>query len=239
MTDLILFENDSFGKVRTVLIDGEPWFCLADICKILELEQVSRVKDRLNPKGTRIIDLNMASNKDVGNTLITNKGIRGNPNATFINESNLYKVVFQSRKKEAEQFAAWVTEEVLPSIRKTGKYSLREKDTELYKEVRKKSRITRIKFTDELKARDYKKPYEYIQTTIQMKLGLGINKNIKKDDMTVKQLQAVAAAESIASLILTDETGFHKVNPKCVEASEIVNNLIDNTPGVRELLEVS
>lgn len=83
-------------------------FCLADICKALELSQPSKVKERLNQKGVNSIP-----------TLTTG----GNQNLLYINESNLYKTIFQSRKDSAEKFTEWVTGEVLPSIRKTGNYS--------------------------------------------------------------------------------------------------------------------
>jgi prophage antirepressor-like protein len=53
-TRLEIFRNEEFGEVRTILVNGTPYFCLIDICKILELEQPSRVKDRLNPKGVTL-----------------------------------------------------------------------------------------------------------------------------------------------------------------------------------------
>ena len=94
--------------MRTGELNNIPFACLADVCKILDLEQVSRVKSRLNPDGVTI------------SKVIDSLGRE--QNATFINESNLYKVIFQSRKPEAEEFTEWVTNEVLPSIRKNGGY---------------------------------------------------------------------------------------------------------------------
>lgn len=103
-----IFSNPEFGDIRTEVINGEPWFCLSDVCKALELEQVSRVKTRLNLNGvttSKVID-SMGRNQE----------------ATFVNEVNLYKTIFQSRKESAERFTDWVAGEVLPSIRKTGSY---------------------------------------------------------------------------------------------------------------------
>lgn len=108
MNNLQIFKNKKFGKMRTAEINNIPFVCLADVCKILDLEQVSRVKSRLNPDGVTI------------SKVIDSLGRE--QNATFINESNLYKVIFQSRKPEAEEFTEWVTNEVLPSIRKNGGY---------------------------------------------------------------------------------------------------------------------
>lgn len=108
MEDLQIFSNSEFGEIRTITKDNEPMFCLADVCKALELTQPSKVKERLNPKGVNSIP-----------TLT--KG--GEQKLLYINESNLYKTIFQSRKDSAERFTDWVTSEVLPSIRKTGSYN--------------------------------------------------------------------------------------------------------------------
>lgn len=110
MNDLQIFNNEEFGEIRTITKDDEPMFCLADVCKALELEQVSRVKARLKTDG-------------VTTSKVTDR-LGREQEATFINESNLYKTIFQSRKESAERFTDWVTSEVLPSIRKTGSYGM-------------------------------------------------------------------------------------------------------------------
>ena len=111
MNDLQIFENSEFGTVRTVVVNDEPMFCLSDVCKALELTQPSKVKERLNEKGVNTIPT------------LTAGGIQ---NLLYINESNLYKTIFQSRKDSAEKFTDWVTTEVLPSIRKHGVYAVDE-----------------------------------------------------------------------------------------------------------------
>lgn len=108
MKNLQIFKNERFGEMRTVEINNIPYICLADVCKILELKQVSRVKSRLNQDGV------------ISNKVIDKLGRE--QEAIFIDENNLYKVIFQSRKPEAETFTNWVTKEVLPSIRKSGMY---------------------------------------------------------------------------------------------------------------------
>lgn len=102
-----VFINPEFGTIRTEIINGEPWFCLSDVCKALELTNPSIVKQRLNAKG-----LSTAYTLTAG----------GKQELLFINEANLYKTIFQSRKESAERFTDWVAGEVLPSIRKTGSY---------------------------------------------------------------------------------------------------------------------
>ena len=107
MDKLQIFNNEKFGEVRTVVINNEPYFMLADVCRVLEIKNSRDALTRLNKKGVATTDT------------LTNGGIQ---KATFINESNLYKLAFTSRKKEAEEFTEWVTSEVLPSIRKHGMY---------------------------------------------------------------------------------------------------------------------
>ena len=103
------FENAHFGQIRTsVAENGEPLFCLADVCRALGLEQSHRVKPRLQQNGVTTITVIDSMNRE--------------QKANFITEPNLYKCIFQSRKKEAEQFQDWVCGEVLPSIRKSGGY---------------------------------------------------------------------------------------------------------------------
>lgn len=108
MKYLKIFENNEFGEVRTTVIDDEPYFSLNDVCRILEIKNPRDAKSRLNLDG-------------VGSTDgVDSLGRR--TDVTMINESNLYKLIFQSRKPEAERFADWVTSEVLPAIRKHGAY---------------------------------------------------------------------------------------------------------------------
>lgn len=108
MNELKIFNNEEFGEIRTATVNNEPMFCLTDVCRALELKNPAMVKTRLNEKGINSID-----------TLT--KG--GNQKILYINESNLYKTIFQSRKESAERFTDWVTSEILPSIRKHGIYA--------------------------------------------------------------------------------------------------------------------
>lgn len=91
-------------------------------------------------------------------------------------------------------------------------------------EIRNKSKVVRNNFTNTLKEHGYKNPYEYIQTTKQMKDALGIT--AKKSDMTDKELSLVTASEYLADCAIDDEHGYHEVNPVCVDASFNVANYI-------------
>lgn len=100
--------NFNENEVRVIEKENETWFCLKDVCSILDIKNHKDVVSRLNKDG---VD---------SNDLIDSLG--RTQKATFINESNLYKVIFQSRKEEAEQFTEYVTGTILPTIRKHGAY---------------------------------------------------------------------------------------------------------------------
>ena len=117
MNELQIFNSEEFGEIRTVTIDGEPWFCLADICRALELGNVSQVKTRLNQDGV------------ITNEVIDSIGRK--QVANFVNEPNMYRLIFQSRKESAERFTDWVTTEILPTIRKTGSYQMQNLSAEM------------------------------------------------------------------------------------------------------------
>ncbi|MDO4800186.1 MAG: Bro-N domain-containing protein [Bacillota bacterium] len=100
--------NYNGRPVRTVNRDGFVWWILTDVCKILEISNSRDAASRLDDD----------EKDDVGIT----DTIGRTQTATAVNESGLYNLIFQSRKAEAKKFKKWVTSEVLPSIRKTGRY---------------------------------------------------------------------------------------------------------------------
>lgn len=108
MNELKIFNNLEFGDIRTTTKDEVPYFCLSDVCRALEIGNVSQAKARLNQDGV------------ISNEVIDSIGRK--QLANFVTESNLYKLIFQSRKESAERFTDWVTSEILPSIRKNGGY---------------------------------------------------------------------------------------------------------------------
>ena len=106
-----IFENPEFGQVRVIIQENnEPLFCLADVCRVLDISNSRNVVSRIDEKGVHSIDT------------LTNGGVQS---LNFISEQNIYRVIFQSRKEGAIRFQDWVFNEVLPSIRKTGSYSVK------------------------------------------------------------------------------------------------------------------
>lgn len=109
MNEMQIFNNPEFGEVRTIQIDGDPWFVGKDVAAALEYENT---RDAIS----RHVD------EEDKNTVAFHDGIRGNPNMTVINESGVYALIFGSKLERAKRFKHWVTSEVLPAIRKTGQY---------------------------------------------------------------------------------------------------------------------
>ena len=118
MKELTVFENSAFGSVRTVELDGEPWFVGKDVATALGY---SNTKDALakhvDPEDKR---------QDDGVAICDPMGREQHP--TIINESGLYSLVLSSKLPTAKQFKRWITSEVLPSIRKTGGYIAGQKE---------------------------------------------------------------------------------------------------------------
>ena len=110
MNQLEIFKNREFGEIRTVAIDGEPWFVGKDVAEALGY---SNTRDAL---ATHVMD------EDKNTVVISDGKRRGNPNQVIINESGLYALIFGSKLDSAKRFKHWVTSEVLPQIRRTGTY---------------------------------------------------------------------------------------------------------------------
>ena len=107
MNQLKVFANPTFGSIRTLNIDGEPWFVASDVCKALGIANNRDAVARLDEdeKGVALTDT-----------------LGGVQNLTTVNEPGLYTLVLSSRKPEAKAFKRWITHEVIPSIRKHGGY---------------------------------------------------------------------------------------------------------------------
>ena len=110
MSNIKIYENIEFGKIRVEEIGENPWFVAKDICKSLDLTNITETLKRL--------DKDELSTTEV----IDSIGIKQRMH--IVNESGLYNLILQSRKPEAKKFKKWITNEVIPSIRKNGGYLL-------------------------------------------------------------------------------------------------------------------
>lgn len=112
MNELQIFNNEEFGDIRTVTIDNEPWFVGKDVAEALGYaEPRSAVSKKVEECDRGVAEMETPSGKQ---------------KMTIINESGLYALIFGSKLESAKRFKHWVTSEVLPSIRKTGGYDMKQ-----------------------------------------------------------------------------------------------------------------
>ena len=117
MNELQIFKNPEFGKVRVIEKDGEPWFVGKDVAEILGYcDTKSALADHVDKEDKQIIQKGQIATFD-----IPNRGM------TIIYESGLYSLILSSKMPDARRFKRWVTNEVIPSIRKHGAYMTPEK----------------------------------------------------------------------------------------------------------------
>jgi len=110
MTDLAVFTYSDL-QVRTVVRDGEPWFVAVDVCTVLGIANPSDAVRNLDDDESELVPA----------ALVTSEG-RPQDFLNLINEPGLYSLILRSRKPEAKAFKRWITHEVIPAIRKTGRY---------------------------------------------------------------------------------------------------------------------
>lgn len=132
MNNLTVFESKQFGKVRTIVINKEPWFVANDIAKALGYEKARNAI-------TQHVDKDDALKQGVTDNLGRKQ------ETTLINESGLYALIFGSKLETAKQFKHWVTSEVLPSIRKTGSYQAKPMDELRQKNVQIREQNAKIR----------------------------------------------------------------------------------------------
>ncbi len=112
MNDLQIFSNSEFGSIRTITIDGNPWFVGKDITEALGYSNSKdALKQHVDPEDKRLIQRSQNATLE-----IPNRGLN------VINESGLYSLILSSKLPSAKKFKRWVTSEVLPAIRQTGYY---------------------------------------------------------------------------------------------------------------------
>ena len=164
--------------VRTVVKDGQVLFRLSDVADILGLTNAYR---------------QVSGRKGVHSVTTLTQG--GKQNIIYISESNLYRIIFKSRKDEAEKFQDWVFEEVLPSIRKTGKYAIGE-------ELRSISKKNRRMITDSWKECGIDNPKDYARLTMEEYRALRFPSNERKADFNKEKILLLSALESMEALNL-------------------------------------
>lgn len=125
MNEIQVFNNTQFGEVRSINMNGEPWFVAADVCRALEISNPSDALGRLDSDERMTLDSTEGHSGQRG----------GAQKLNIVNEPGLYTLVLGSRKPEAKAFKRWITHEVIPAIRKTGGYTIKKPDDEV-KQIR-------------------------------------------------------------------------------------------------------
>ena len=115
MNELQIFNSEEFGDIRTVTIENEPWFVGKDVAEALGYSNASKAVSTHVGEEDRILKVLEADSQN-GNVVKTQTAL--------INESGLYALIFGSKLESAKRFKRWVTNEVLPAIRKTGGYQM-------------------------------------------------------------------------------------------------------------------
>lgn len=195
---LQIFRNEEFGKIRGVMIDGNPYFVGKDVCVALAYQ---------NPRDIlkKHVD---EEDKTRGYQIDTPSGKQA---MTLINESGLYSLILTSKLPKAKEFKRWVTSEVLPSIRQTGVY-VNDKAYLKWLETRTQGKITRKQETAAIKnfiayARSqgctWKDGFIYGTISVWCNIGAGIAKKKDRDNATIQQLNTIDLLEgTVVSRIL-------------------------------------
>lgn len=186
------FSNDTLGELKGLIKNGEPWFLAGDICRALGIKDSAKTVRDIETKYKNAGVEGTTSSR----TLVQTKG--GKQQVVIIPEPMLYELIFNSRKKKAVVFRAWVTNEVLPALRKHGEY-------------RTDGKIIRKKETDSIKLLvDYATDNGsksanryYVAVTSMTNKLLGVESN-SRDSLSADQLQQVAILEGVVDIAIRD-----------------------------------
>lgn len=206
MKELVKVFNDH--EVRTVIIRGEPWFVAKDVCDVLGIQNVSQA---------------IANLADDEKGICNSDTLGGSQELLTVNESGLYALIFKSRKPEAKAFRHWVTSEVLPSIRKTGRYDV--------SDIRVKSIEQRKGITAEWERQGVHGMQFATLTMEQSKILFG-NRNLKKSEMDRTQVKALMALEAVEqyklSIIDENKLGYYGCKNSMIETATMLEAIKQN-----------
>jgi prophage antirepressor-like protein len=206
---LRLFDN---RPVRMVLVQGEPWFVAKDIAEALGYKDtVNAIKQHC--KGV------------AKHHPLTTEG--GTQEVRIIPEPDLYRLIISSHLPSAERFERWIFEEVLPSIRKTGRYAV---DPDL----RRASISARLTLTSQWREHGADKPYHYINLTNKTYKLLRFPAKAKKADMDQEQIAELRVFEALESLKLIrnpEIQGYHGLDASLEETATALPLFVSGIAG--------
>jgi prophage antirepressor-like protein len=200
---LVIFEG---VEIRRVEKDGQQWISALDVAKALEYSNPT-----VAVKNTVFRNKERFEGYSIWLPLQTKGGVQ---NTTMLNLKGVIAFCMLSKQKQAVPFQKWAD-------------SVLEKEIlNIPDDIRLKAKRKRLEFTDTLKEHGYTKPHEYIQTTVQMKENLGIDKTKKKPECDLIEVMKIATAEMLAktNLMISEKNGYHEVNPVCIESAKIIDS---------------
>ena len=220
----------------------KPWFVANDVCALLDIGNARQALARLDDDEKGVITTDTPGGKQV---------------LAVVYESGLYNLIFTSRKDEAKAFRKWVTSEVLPAIRRTGQYRLKQRERYLrmgkpqeWIEKREEGIAARNTFTDTLKAHGLKDGSDYARVTnalyyptlggpaaiVKRKLGLSPKANLR-DNLPLREIFVVGLAELLAQQKIDDENrqGFEACQQATAIAADNVAKAVKMTQDGRVL----
>lgn len=187
-----IFSNPIIGEIKGLIKNGEPWFLAGDVCRGLGIKDSAKAVRDIETKYKNAGVQGTTSSR----TLVQTKG--GKQQVVIIPEPMLYELIFNSRKKKAVVFRAWVTSEVLPALRKHGEYRMdgkiiRKKETESIKLL-----VDYATASGSKSANRY-----YVAVTSMTNKLLGVESN-SRDSLSADQLQQVAILEGVVDIAIRD-----------------------------------
>jgi prophage antirepressor-like protein len=175
--------NFNKRRVRVIIQRGVEWFVAKDVCDALGIQLSGKTFEDF-------------PETEKGRYSVSTLG--GKQEMLAVNEPGLYRLVFKSRKPEAEAFKTWVFEEVLPSIRKTGKYEVSKKD-------RRRSVEARNSLADEWeRVGGFSRPLDYVKATKHEYKVLFGDGRLKKEELDKRQIALLSMMETLESLGLSE-----------------------------------
>lgn len=191
MSQVQLFSHPELGELKATIKNGEPWFLAGDVCRLLGIKNAARAVSEIEEKlkGAGVLHVRSAYMN-----IKTSAGVR---QATIINEQILYELIFNSRKQKAVLFRAWVTGEVLPSIRKHGFYRaegkmIRRVETDAIKEF--------IEYAKSNGSQSSERYYAIITKATNEILNISAG---QRDSLSAVQLEHLAMVERVIASALT------------------------------------
>ena len=169
MTELQIFKNPDFGEIRTIEKDGEPWFVGKDVATALGYKEATKAaREKVDDEDRGVSKIDTPS---------------GTQEMTIINESGLYSLVLSSKLPTAKKFKRWVTSEVIPSIRKTGGYSLPRDLSRLSPEMQMLKLLTDKAIENELAQQEQARQLQQVEQKVEhIRELVGINPNGWRED---------------------------------------------------------